>query len=42
MEIRAASLEGTTTSFIGWWTKEGASPAGSNNGLYPSMTVTYH
>ena len=24
MEIRAASLEGTATSFIGWWTKEGA------------------
>jgi hypothetical protein len=40
MEIRAASLEGTATSFIGWWTKDGASASG--NGLNPSLTVTYH
>ncbi len=39
-EIRAPALEGTATSFIGWWTKDGAT-ANSNSALSPVLTVTY-
>lgn len=40
LEIRGPTLEGINTSFIGWWTKDGAS-ANSNTGLSPVLHVTY-
>jgi hypothetical protein len=39
MEIREPALEGTRTTFVGWWTKDGASASG--NGLSPTLTVNY-
>jgi hypothetical protein len=39
-EIRAPDLEGTATSFIGWWTKDGAT-ANSNSALSPVLIVTH-
>jgi hypothetical protein len=39
-EIRAPSLEGTATSFIGWWTKDGAT-ANSNSALSPVLYLTF-
>jgi hypothetical protein len=41
MMIREPALEGTDTSFIGWWTKDGGSANGSA-GLDPSLTVIYN
>lgn len=40
MMIRAASLEGTAQSFIGWWSKDGAA-ANSNSNLEPQLIVNY-
>jgi hypothetical protein len=40
LEIRAPSLEGTATSFIGWWTKDGAT-ANSNSALSPVLDLTF-
>jgi hypothetical protein len=39
-EIRGPALESVKTSFIGWWTKDGAT-ANSNNALKPVLTVNY-
>nr|HEX4314003.1 hypothetical protein [Kofleriaceae bacterium] len=43
LEIRAPGLEGTTTSFIGWWTKDGvnAPSSGLPTSYYPTLTVNY-
>lgn len=36
-----SDLETSPTSFIGWWTKDGAA-ANSNSALSPTIVVTYH
>ena len=36
-----SDLETSPTSFLGWWTKDGAA-ANSNTALSPLLTVVYH
>jgi hypothetical protein len=39
--ILKSDIEGSSTSFLGWWTKDGAA-ANSNTALAPKLDITWH